>query len=57
MQTNYKNLVGIPQEKGPLCKSEYRWDNNIELDLRDIRRGDMDRFDCLPLAITPLGEP
>jgi hypothetical protein len=35
----YRNLVGKPEGKRPLGSHRRRWEDNIEMDLREIRRG------------------
>jgi hypothetical protein len=38
----YRILVGKPEGKKPLGRPRRRWENNIKLDLREIRWGGMD---------------
>jgi hypothetical protein len=38
----YKMLVGNPEFKRPHGRTRHRWADNIEMDLNDIRRDDMD---------------
>jgi hypothetical protein len=33
----YRMLVGKPEGKKPLRKSRYRWEDNIIMDLREIK--------------------
>jgi hypothetical protein len=33
----YRVLVGMPEGKRPLGRPERRWENNIKMDLREIR--------------------
>jgi hypothetical protein len=35
-------FVGKPEGKRPLGRHRRRWENNIKMDLRNIRLGDMD---------------
>ena len=35
----YKVLVGKPEGKRPLGRPRRRWENNIKMDLREVRRG------------------
>jgi hypothetical protein len=41
----YRILVGKPDGKRPLCGLRHRWMDDIEMDLREIRWGGMDRID------------
>jgi transcription termination factor 2 len=41
----YRILVGKPEGKRPLGRPRRRWKNNIKMDLREIRLGDMDWID------------
>jgi hypothetical protein len=41
----YRILVGKPEGKGPLGRPRRRWEDNIKMDLRDIRWGGMDWID------------
>jgi hypothetical protein len=41
----YRILVGKPEEKRPLGRPRRRWMSNIEMNLREIGRGDMDLTD------------
>jgi hypothetical protein len=38
----YRALVGKPEGKGPLGRPRRRWENNIKMDLQEMRRGAMD---------------
>jgi len=38
----YKFLVGKPEGNRPLGRSRRRWENNIEMDLREVGCGSMD---------------
>jgi hypothetical protein len=38
-------VVGNPEGKRPLGRSTPRWENNIKIDLREIRWGGMDWID------------
>jgi hypothetical protein len=38
----YRVFVGTPERKRPLGRSRHRWENNIEMDLREIRWSGMD---------------
>jgi hypothetical protein len=33
----YRVLIGMPQGKGPLGRPRHRWEDNITMDLREIR--------------------
>jgi hypothetical protein len=35
----YKVLVGKPEGKRPVGKPRHRWENNIKMELREIRWG------------------
>jgi hypothetical protein len=35
-------LVGKPQGKRPVGRPRHRWDNNIKMELKELRWGDMD---------------
>ena len=41
----YRVLVGKPEGKRPLGRSKRRWEDNIKMDLREVRCGDMDWID------------
>jgi hypothetical protein len=41
----YRTLVGKPEGKRPLGRSMRRWEDNIKMNLREIRGGGMDWFD------------
>jgi hypothetical protein len=36
MRDAYKNLLGNPEEKGPISRPRRRWDNNIKMDVKEI---------------------
>jgi hypothetical protein len=38
----YRLLVGKPERERPLRKPRRRWEDNIKMDLREIRWGGMD---------------
>jgi len=38
----YRILVGKPEGKRPLGKPRHRWEDNIKMDLREMRCGGMD---------------
>jgi hypothetical protein len=38
----YNILVGRPEGRRPLGRSRHRWEDNIEMDLREIGFGDVD---------------
>jgi hypothetical protein len=38
----YNILVGRPEGRRPLGRPRYRWEDNIKMDLREIRFGDVD---------------
>jgi hypothetical protein len=40
-------LVGKPEGKRPLGRPKHRWENNIKMDLQEMRCGGMD---CIDLA-------
>jgi len=35
----HRVLVGKPEGKRPLGKPRHRWEDNIKMDLREVRRG------------------
>jgi hypothetical protein len=39
MQNAYNILIGKPEWKSPLGRPRCRWDDNIEIELREIRWG------------------
>jgi hypothetical protein len=41
----YRILVGKPEGKRSLGRPRHKWEDNIEMDLRDIEWGVMDWFD------------
>jgi len=41
----YRVLVGKPKGKRPLGRPRRRWENNIKMDLREVRCGAMDWID------------
>jgi len=40
----YRNMVGKPEERGPLGKPRRRWEENIKTDLQEVEWG-MDWID------------
>jgi len=38
----HRVLVGKPEGKGPLAKPRHRWEDNIKMDLHEVRCGGMD---------------
>ena len=38
----HKVLVGKPEGKSPLGRPRRRWEDNIEMDLQEVRRGCVD---------------
>jgi len=38
----YRVLVGQPEGKRPLGRPRHRWEDNIKIDLQEVRRGGMD---------------
>ena len=38
----YSVLVGKPEGKRPLVRPRHRWEDNIKIDLREVRCGGMD---------------
>jgi hypothetical protein len=38
----YRVLVGKLQGKGPLGRPRFRWEDNIKMDLQEVRCGGMD---------------
>jgi hypothetical protein len=43
----YRVLVGRPEGKRPLGRLRRRWEDNIKMDLREIRWGGMDWIDLV----------
>ena len=41
----YKVLVGKPEGKKPLGRPKSRWEDNIKMDLQEVRCGGMDWID------------
>jgi hypothetical protein len=41
----YRALVGKPEGRRPLGRPRRRWENNIEMDLREVGWGGMDWID------------
>jgi hypothetical protein len=41
----YRVLLGKPEEKNPLGRSRYRWDDDPKMGLREIELGRMDWID------------
>ena len=61
-----KVLVGKPEGKRPLGKPRYRWEDNIKMDLQEVRRGcgdwmklaqDRDRWRALVSMVMNLRVP
>jgi hypothetical protein len=46
-RTAYRILVGKPEGKRPLVRLTPKWVDNIKMNLRDIRWGDMDWIDLV----------
>jgi hypothetical protein len=42
MRNTYKILVGKPEVKRPLRRPRHRWEDNIKIDLTEIRHEDED---------------
>jgi hypothetical protein len=42
MRSAYKILDGKPKGKRPLKRPRHRWKNDVKLDLKEIRFGNMD---------------
>jgi hypothetical protein len=40
----YRVLVGKPKGNRPLGRPRCRWEDNIKMDLQEVRGGDMDRI-------------
>lgn len=38
----YRDMVGRPEGMRPLARSRHRWDDNIKVDLQEVRWGGMD---------------
>jgi hypothetical protein len=41
----YRVLVGRPEGRRPLGRPRRRWEDNIKMDLQEVRWGDMDWID------------
>jgi len=41
----YRVLVGKPEGKRPLGRPRHRWEDNIRMDLQEVRCGGTDRID------------
>jgi len=41
----YRVLVGKPQGRRPMGRSRRRWEDNIRMDLREVRCGCVDRME------------
>jgi hypothetical protein len=39
---NVRLLIGKPEGKRPLGRYKYQWEDNIKIDLREIREGVID---------------
>ena len=48
----HRVLVGKPEGKGPLGKPRHRWEDNIKMDLQEVRCGGMDWFELAQVAGT-----
>jgi hypothetical protein len=44
----YRVLVGKPEERSPLGRPRRRWENNINMDLREVGCGGADWVDLAP---------
>jgi hypothetical protein len=44
----YRVLVGKPEGKRPLVRRRHRWEDNIKMDLQEVRCGSMFRRYILP---------
>jgi len=62
----YRVLVGKPEGKRPLGRPRYRWEDKIEVDLREVGCGglewielaqDMDRWQALAYMVMNLQVP
>jgi hypothetical protein len=49
----YRVLVGKPEGKSPLGRSEYRWEDNIKMDLRKIGWDGMHNWHLLRKGSAP----
>jgi len=45
MRGTYKFLMGKPEGKRPHGRPRRRWEDNIKMDLQEVRWGDMDWID------------
>jgi len=43
----YRVLVGRPEGKRPLGRPRRRWEDNIKMDIHEVRCGDMDWIDLV----------
>jgi hypothetical protein len=41
VKNEYKILVREPEGKRPLGRTRHRWEDNVKLDLKEIRYGDV----------------
>jgi hypothetical protein len=62
----YRVLVGKPEGKRPLGRPRHRWDDNIKMDLKEVRCGgvdwiklaqDSERWRALVIAVMNLRVP
>jgi hypothetical protein len=44
VRSAYNILVGRPEGRSPLGRPRRRWEDNIKMDLREIRFGDVERI-------------
>jgi len=41
----YRALVGKPEGKRPLGRPRFRWEDNVKMDIQEVRCGGMDWFE------------
>ena len=46
----YRDLVGKPEGKRPLGRPRRRWEDNIKMDLQEVRCGGMDWIELAQVA-------